>query len=236
MKKYLLLTVLAIIGYGFNNNAAAQCSPDAQYTQIGVWPKVLPESCINTAYDETITLIYPNDTCINIGGPQCQTFSLLDATITNVANLPLGLTHSCPGNGCVYLPGGGKTTASCFQISGTPTQAGTFTVTVTLALRTAVAGSFNVDYDFDVTINDVGVGNCVATGINGVDASDALTLSPNPTTGTVHLSKKSSGVMKNAEGETVLTLKNTDFIDMSSLSSGLYLLITEKETLKIVKE
>ena len=232
MKKHLLLTLLTIIGCGFINETTAQCSPDAQYIQIGVWPQVLPEACINVSYDETLTLVYPNDTCI-VGFPQC--FTLTNATITNVANLPLGIAHSCPNN-CIYLPGPGETTANCFQISGTPTEAGTFTVVVTVALNTN-AGSFNVDYDFDLTVNPVGVGGCTVTGIDISTTTNQLTVSPNPTNGTVQLSRTiKSATLKNTEGTTVLTLKNIDVIDMSSLSSGLYFLVTEEETLKIVKE
>ncbi len=236
MKKYLLLLLLTVVGTSFSNALFAQCDPDPQYTDLGVWPKVVPASCINEVYETTLTLVYPNDSCLSIVGPTCSTVSLTSATITSVAGLPAGLSYSCPDANCVYLPGAGESTASCFVVSGTPTVAGSSTVTVTVALASSF-GALNTSYDFDITINDVGTGGCTITSIGGVSSHDELTLSPNPTNGLVHLNKTiTSGIVKNAEGATVLTLENVDGFDMNLLSSGLYLLITEDQTLKIIKE
>ena len=178
-----------LLGFiGFIDSANAQCSPDAQYTQLGVWPAVMPVSCVNQAYDETVTLIYPNDSCVMVSPPNCTNIALTNATITKMSNLPPGLSHTCPNANCIYLPSSGDNTSSCIQISGTPTQAGTYTVVVSLALNSSF-GAFNVDYDFEITINENGVGGCIATGMNDSSFSDELTVSPNPTNGLVYLNK-----------------------------------------------
>lgn len=235
MKKYLLFTVLAVVGLGFSHHTNAQCTPDPQYTEIGVWPEALPASCLNTEYDESLTLIYPNDTCVTIFGPQCTVFELESATISNIAGLPSGITYTCPTNDCVYLPGTGETTTSCIQISGTPTQSGTFTATVFVALNSNGI-SYNVDYDFEITVNEAGSDDCLAVGFLDNINSIGLTVSPNPTSGTVLLNKVSTGIIKNAQGTTVLNVNNTDSFDINSLSNGLYFLSTEEETVKIIKE
>ena len=239
MKKQIYLMLLVIVNLGFSNSIQAQCIADPQYTEVGVWPAVFPVFCQNVAYDETVTFIYPNDTCVSLLGP-CTVIDLSKITITSIENLPPGVDYECPNAECDFFPNGnaGENTASCLQVSGTPTQAGTFTVTVRV---TIIPESFlppvDYDYGFDMTITPEGQGDCIPTGINSSSVANQLTLSPNPTSDAVQLSKTITfGVVKNTEGTTVLTLKNVDSIDMSSLSSGLYLLITEEETLKIIKE
>lgn len=129
MKK--LLTLLAFIGMGIGI-AHAQCSPDPQYVNAGIYPTPVQIGLIsvpvNTAWSQTLTVNVPADTTIDlssiIGLPVPPvTASVNYQEITNITGLPTGVTYACNPASCNWT--GGAT--GCVELSGTPTITGQYT-------------------------------------------------------------------------------------------------------------
>jgi hypothetical protein len=123
MKKLLLFFAATLITAA---SATAQCTPDPQYTNPGVYPDSatgFPNACIGDLYDLTITNVSPVDTTTMIG-PIPVTLTWDSAVVVNVAGLPPGFTYSCycaqntvsPPDGCAFEGG----TSGCISITGTP--------------------------------------------------------------------------------------------------------------------
>lgn len=124
MKQLLLsITFLCLFIFGVN----AQCTPDPQYTNPGVYPDSatgLSPAYVGQAYNEVITVIVPLDTTILIG-PIPLTLTFDSVVVSGWQGLPPGFSVSyyAPDNaispidqGCFE---GNKT--GCILITGTPT-------------------------------------------------------------------------------------------------------------------
>lgn len=67
------------------------------------------------------------------------------------------------------------------------------------------------------------------------EESDALRVSPNPTEQVVYFSKTiRNGVLVDVLGNTLMTFTDRDDLDLSTLPKGLYFLISDKESVKIM--
>lgn len=136
MKKLFLLPVLLLL---LGSSLSAQCSPDPIFTFLGI-PGVFPDpliqgistGAINTPYSQTLTVVVLADTTVDLSaitgipGLPVAMVSVQSHNINNVTGLPAGLSYQCNVAGCSF-PGG---TSGCVVISGTPTQAGSFSVSV----------------------------------------------------------------------------------------------------------
>lgn len=157
--KRLLLVITAIAGFNFAN---AQCTPDPQYTQPGIFP----DSATNfmpafetVAYSQTVTAVVPSDTCVVIFTPPCTNLSMDSVVVESVTGLPPGMTFVCDNPDCQF-PGG---QTGCAIITGTPPlgSAGDYQLTIDL---NAYVGGFGVPnpytltyYHIEVFPNNVGV-------------------------------------------------------------------------------
>jgi len=100
--KLLLPFALLLISLG----AFAQCTPDPQYTAVGIYPDTitnLPHAYVGVAYTTTITAVVPADTSIT--NPIPLTLSIDYYQVDSVDGLPTGFTYSCVPANC-QLPGG----------------------------------------------------------------------------------------------------------------------------------
>jgi Secretion system C-terminal sorting domain len=140
MRKVLLLFLFAVTGGLIQ--AQSVCMPDFVYAILGItgiWPNPqqgpLPDGDINQPYSETITVVVGADTTIDLsqfGLPLgTVTVSINSLDISGVNGLPTGLSYACNNSGCSW----GNSTNGCLKISGTPTQAGQFTVQVLTSLN-----------------------------------------------------------------------------------------------------
>lgn len=175
MKK-LLLFVGAVFTFGF---ASAQCTPDPQYTQPGIFP----DSATNfmpayetVLYNQTITTVVPPDTCVVIIFPPCTVLSLDSIVVESVTGLPPGMSFACANPQCQFIGG----TTSCAIITGTPPlgSAGTYPLTIDL---NAYVGGFGVPNPFTLTYYKIVV-NPAPSSV-GVESGNAFTVSanhPNP--------------------------------------------------------
>ena len=107
MKKILLTLTLALAFIG----AQAQCTPDPQYTAVGIYPDELiglSPATVGIAYNQNITIIVPSDT-VYLG------FSVIidKIDLTSVTGLPTSFSYSCDPPSCSF-PGG---TIKCAALS-----------------------------------------------------------------------------------------------------------------------
>ncbi len=124
----------------WTNSAVGQvCTPDSQYTVPGFYPQVLPEICLNTPYDEAITVIVPVDTFITIPGPFpiSGNVTVDSIVVNNITDLPPGVTYGCNPSNCTFL--GGST--GCISINGTPTASGMYGVDLDVTLHIQYQGN-----------------------------------------------------------------------------------------------
>lgn len=184
MKRLLLLFAATIIT-GLSANA--QCTPDPQYTDPGVYPDSatgFPDACVGELYDLTITNVVPVDTTTMVG-PVAVTLSFDSAVVVSVTGLPPGFSHSCydaqnttsPPDQCAFEGG----TTGCISITGTP-QSGdegvydlSIVVEVYLEGATIPGATQTVDY-YSIEVKPAG--SC-GVGINEATAEN-FRLFPNP--------------------------------------------------------
>lgn len=138
MKKHLLFLLFAA---GYGTASYAQCTPDMSQTQPGIHPTVqenLAPATVGVPYSQTLTVIIPADTCVQIFPPPapCTVIPISKAVVTNVDGLPSGFTYACNPSNCEF-PGG---QTNCAVITGTATagQVGSYPIDIYL---TYYAGS-----------------------------------------------------------------------------------------------
>ncbi|MEO0897853.1 MAG: T9SS type A sorting domain-containing protein [Bacteroidota bacterium] len=135
----LLTGVVTLLLAVWSLPSLGQCTPDPQYTSTGFFPAVLPVSCENQPYNTTLTVVIPLDTVLTISNPFPLTVNVtIDSIVVNaITDLPPGITFDCNPTSCA-LPGGA---ASCIQLSGTPTTAGSYLVDIDANLHVSFGGS-----------------------------------------------------------------------------------------------
>ena len=126
--RLLIILVLAIFS---GMRLSAQCEPDTVNCEdIGdpgqICPNDLPSGVLNVIYDEVITIIPP-------GSFDAYVISYI--VIDSVKNLPPGIDYF--PNADIFFPD----TAYCIQLSGTPTQAGDFTLAIYISPFIDVLGT-----------------------------------------------------------------------------------------------
>ena len=140
MMKKLLATCALLFTAGFVMNATAQCTPDAQYTQAGIYPDSatgLPAAVALMPYAETVTVVVPVDTVVEVIPGFPQTLSMDSIVITNVSGMPPGFTYACNVSNCAF-PGG---QSNCLIITGNPVLADTGNYPLDVELNAYVGGT-----------------------------------------------------------------------------------------------
>lgn len=125
--KQLRLTLMVGLMLGWGLLAHAQiCVIDSTVgTTPGLYPDSLAGGAINVAYAQTISLVLPTDTSVNIG-PPIGTIALdfCSFRVDSIPNLPDGLSYECNVPNCVWqIDHTGVVNRGCAIISGTPTEA-----------------------------------------------------------------------------------------------------------------
>ena len=130
MIKKLLSLIVVMVMVGAITVSAQTCTPDAQYTQPGVYPDTLvglPCAQTTVLYQTTITVIAPTDSLFDLGPP----LNTINATIDSIKirdnsspadgiavnGLPPSMQFVCNPPSCSF-PGG---STGCLLIIGTPT-------------------------------------------------------------------------------------------------------------------
>ena len=259
MRKIFLLFLLLA---PFTWSQAQVCSPNPAYVFAGVpgiWPIPqlgISEGQVNMAYSETMTVIVPNDTTIDLSaitgipGLPTATVDINSLRLDNVANLPNGITYTCDTN-CTWNAG----STGCFVISGTPTAADTIVITLEGALNVTLPSTlpppfggnpFDIPFvgqDFDLII----------TGGVSVDPSRngdfyVLQNSPNPTQGitsiefhtaapaevTFEVFDLNGSILHSAQVRATAGINQVSY-DASGLANGLYFYSLTSEEGRVVR-
>jgi hypothetical protein len=218
---------------------AQNCTPDGSFTDDGVYPDSatnLAVAYVGQPYSQTITVIAPADTCVEIiPGFPCTVVPIDSIVVESVTGLPPGFTIMAENfNDLNFQFPGGST--SCMIVQGTAQAGdeGTYPILVSGTSYATVAGlpqsqPYSVDYYFIEVVNTV-----------GLEELDLQTFSisqnsPNPvknyTTVTYNMPNYGnvSVQIRNILGEMVINDvisaqegKNTYRIDATNLSNGLY--------------
>lgn len=218
---------------------AQNCTPDGAFTAVGVYPDSatnMAVAYVGQAYSQTITVIAPADTCVEIiPGFPCTSVPIDSIVVESVTGLPPGFTIMAENfsNLNFQFPGG---TTSCMIVQGTPQPGdeGTYPILVSGTSYATIAGlqqsqPYSVDYYFIEVVNPV-----------GIDEVDELTFSisqniPNPVKNYTTISYNMpnygnvSVQIRNILGEMVINDvisaqegKNTYRLDATNLSNGVY--------------
>jgi Secretion system C-terminal sorting domain len=186
MKKiYTSVTIFLAFLLLFAGKSTAQCTPDASITSPGFAPNPLPDGCVGTAYSEVVSFLFPNDTTISVPPFGNLTIPFDSFVVSSVFNIPAGLTYACNvGGSCTYVTAPPAETRGCVTVSGTPTTANTTldSIGVVGQAWVTILGSPSAFAD---TIKIALLVNPCGAGIfDAANPSFALTVSPNPATGT----------------------------------------------------
>ena len=98
--------------------ANAQCVPDPQYTEPGIYPDTaigLSDAYVGQAYSENVTIIVPVDTAVDIAPFGSIVADFVSIELTNVTGLPPNFTYVCDPPSCIF-PGG---TTKCAEVYST---------------------------------------------------------------------------------------------------------------------
>lgn len=241
MKKLLLLIAVGFIGI---TQASAQCTPDPQFTQAGIFPDSatgFASGCVGVQYDQLITVVVPVDTCVQVLPPPipCQTLAFDSIVIVDFQGLPASLTYACwspAGSNCSF-PGG---QTGCASITGTPVvgDIGTHNLVITVDVYvggTGIAAAQEVIDWYFIQIDDC------ASGIGEI-SKNGVSLYPNPAENTIHLSNVFGEIVtiSNVNGQLMKSISvngNGELkVDVSELANGVYFVQVGNDTIRFVKK
>ncbi|MGY8987007.1 MAG: T9SS type A sorting domain-containing protein [Flavobacteriales bacterium] len=147
MKKLLLLFAIT---FGCIT-ANAQCTPDPQYTIVGIYPDSsigMPNALVGQSYNEVITIISPLDTTVALLG-QMIPVTIIDIVLDSVNGLPVNFDYTCDAPNCIFA-GGSTSCAVLFStIDPTISDVGLYQIYMHTT-TSADAGIFGVQTQNDV--------------------------------------------------------------------------------------
>ena len=154
MKKVLLF----ILSFVSVNSAISQCSPDLSETVPGIHPTIienLSPATVGIPYSQTLTIIIPADTVVEIVPGFPTSIPITDATVTNVSGLPSGFSYACNVSSCAF-PGGAT---NCAVITGTATggQEGAYPITIYVTYHAGVLSADDTVTGYVLNVNPVSV-------------------------------------------------------------------------------
>jgi hypothetical protein len=137
------------------NFAYSQCNPDFIYSLLGIpgiWPDAnigIDDAEVNKSYDQTLTVIVPQDTTVDIADFGFPISLLVPVNInsfvvTSISGLPSSFNFECGSANCTYNTG----ETGCLIIEGTADQSmsnTSYTLTVSLLIS--------------IDLNDYGLGD-----------------------------------------------------------------------------
>jgi len=148
MKKILLTLTLALAFVGAN----AQCNPDPQFTDAGIYPDSatgLANAYVGQNYSQNITIITPLDTSVaSLGGVLVTIDSI---SLTSVSGLPPNFAYTCDPPSCGF-PGGTIKCAELYStINPTTSDIGLYNITfeTTTYVIAPIVGAINQDDAID---------------------------------------------------------------------------------------
>lgn len=240
MKKLLLSFALFTLAF----SSSAQCTPDPQFTDPGIYPDSatgFSAACVGLEYTQLITNVVPVDTCVQVVPfLPCVPMVFDSIVIVNFTGLPSSLSYDCNTSlgGCSFA--GGQT--GCAIINGTPTVAdiGTHNLVITVDVYVGSLGTPSatqvIDWYF-IEISDCGLGL-------GEAKESSLELYPNPATNLLTLAGLSETIdmvtITNINGQVMNVVhtngaKSLD-VNIEELSRGVYFVQFGDQNIRFVKQ
>ena len=235
MKKFLLTLILAFIFIGAN----AQCTPDPQFTVVGIYPDTntgITPAYVGQSYNQVITIINPLDTNVVYNGiPIDVTVQTIE--LTSVTGLPQNFTYDCLAPNCVFA--GGSTSCAVLSSTSNPTSADLGSYQIIMNTTTTVDAGIGIPITQDDVIDYyyLNIVNATST-INQFDNTtfELKVAYPNPAINQTKI-QFISGIPENImfkiynllgeeiESQLISSLRgvNTININTSSYSEGIYL-------------
>ncbi|MEY3966011.1 MAG: hypothetical protein RL263_1180 [Bacteroidota bacterium] len=214
---------------------AQNCTPDPALTIPGILPATLPKGNINTPYSESITVMLFKDTNVVLQG--APVLAKIDSMVMkSVDGLPKGMGYVCKNYKCVFLP----MTASCIEMSGTPTEGGVFPLKIPVQVYAKVFGSIPVVQPDTIRTYVLTIEGGSANVLN-LDQLNGVKVYPNPANGEVQIIAKSQPRIFDLSGrEVAISFLNKDNgvyqINVSDWKSGMYLVLANGTSQKLVVE
>lgn len=238
MKKFLPVFLFAFMMFAVYGSVNAQCNPDTS-VGLGIHPEIPDTGCVGSAYSDTVTFVFPEDTLFNGLNVPFDSF-----VVGTIIGIPPGLSYECDqiNNNCTYVTTPGSLTRGCVAIFGTPTTANLATDSVGV-----VGAAWITVFGFPVEIEDT-----IRISLRVFDATDAyctgtyrdelatnsvdLGIYPNPLTANSVVSfrlkqaEEVNVVMQDMYGRTVRNLadgalaagKHELALDHAGLQNGIY--------------
>ena len=121
MKRLLLsICVLSLSGMQLAN---AQCAPDPQFTEPGIYPDSVQNlacAVVDSLYSQVITVVIPTDTVADVSGTPVD-FWIDSVELISATGFPPGVVNAgCSPSSCGWVGG----TTGCLAVIGTPTTTG----------------------------------------------------------------------------------------------------------------
>lgn len=110
--KQVLTSILAVV---IAVTTYAQCVPNANITQQGIYPSELEDYCLSQPYADTMTIVYPLDSVFQGFVVPFDSFQ-----VTMINNLPTGISYACNTPDCWSYPVGNTPARGCVNLIGSP--------------------------------------------------------------------------------------------------------------------
>jgi hypothetical protein len=180
MKKLLLLSMI-LLGI-MTTRVQAQCTIDTAPTTPGLYPDSLEWACVGEVYDQTITLVFANDTTVSIPPLPPLSVNFLTYKITGIQNLPAGLSYACDNSNCEWTITQNQVNRGCVRFTGTPTAvfSGDLIVTVEAVVDNPLVPATPVDVPTPFTVQSAA--DCIHTAQQKLSMDANMKLYPNPGT------------------------------------------------------
>jgi hypothetical protein len=168
---YLNLKILTgtLLYLFVSNFLFAQCTPDYTQTVAGFYPNYLPDAVEGQPYSVDITIVFFDEW--TEWGVTCQGDEF---QITGITGLPSGMTWASNAGNNTFYPQ--KNLYGCFNISGTPAKAGSYTVIASGTLKLSgdwlCPSSYDSEAEISFTVNSDISPSAVVTNANCFGNSD----------------------------------------------------------------
>ncbi len=126
MSKLLRTSFFAMMMVGAAALSQAQiCTPDTQYTVVGLYPDSLPNGNIGSFYEQVVHVVIPQDTTAELPPFGTLEVDICQLRLDSIPNLPAGMTYICNTPDCIWIVDHtpGVINRACVTLSGTPTEA-----------------------------------------------------------------------------------------------------------------
>lgn len=125
MSKLLRTCFFAMIMAGSAALSQAQtCTPDTQYTLVGLYPDSLPNGKVGEYYEQVVHVVIPQDTSAQLPPFGTLEVDICQLRLDSIPNLPAGMTYTCNTPDCIWVVDHtpGVINRACVTLSGTPSE------------------------------------------------------------------------------------------------------------------